>query len=204
VSMLVASLLLIALGIAVNVKSKNWKPEDKPSGLQNIIEMCVNAFQGFFRGSASEKLDHLQPWFFTLFAFLLVGNMIGVIGLRPPTADWSVTFPLALASFILFQYAGLRYRPKNYLKGFLQPVFVFLPLNLLGEFARPIALSFRIFGNVLGGFVLLSLLYGIAPIFIRPLFPVALHLYFDIASGFLQAFIFTVLSLTFVGLAAED
>ena len=203
-SMLVASLLLIVLGIAVNVKSKNWKPEDKPSGLQNLIEMLVDAFQGFFRGSASEKLDHLQPWFFTLFAFLLTANMIGVIGLRPPTADWSVTFPLALASFVLFQYAGLRYRPKNYLKGFLQPVFVFLPLNLLGEFARPIALSFRIFGNVLGGFVLLSLLYGIAPIFLRPLFPVALHLYFDIASGFLQAFIFTVLSLTFVGLAAED
>ena len=196
--------LMAALAITVRVKSKNWNAMDKPKGLQNFIEMCVDAFEGFFKNSASEKVSYLAPWFFTLFSFLIVSNMIGITGLRPPTADWGMTFPLAAASFFLFQYAGLRYRPKNYLKGFLQPVFVFLPLNLMGEFARPIALSFRLFGNILGGVVLLSLLYGIAPIALRFVFPAFLHMYFDLAAGLLQAFIFTVLSLTFVGLAAED
>jgi F-type H+-transporting ATPase subunit a len=116
-----------------------------------------------------------------------------------------MTFPLAFSSFILFQYAGIRHRPKAYLRGiFLEPVFVFAPLNVIGELARPISLSFRLFGNVLGGMILLSLLYGIAPIVTRFILPVPLHMYFDLAAGALQAVIFTVLSLVFVGMAAED
>jgi len=196
--------ILLILAIVVRIKIKNWDPVKKPSGLQNIIEVCVNAFQGFFRGSASAKLDYLQPWFFTLFAFLIFANIIGLVGLRPPTADWGLTFPLAVCSFFLIHYAGFRYRPKEYSKGFLKPFILFLPLNILGELARPVSLSFRLFGNILGGMILMSLLYGLAPIFLRFVFPVPLHLYFDLAAGALQAFIFTVLSLTFVGLAAED
>ena len=196
--------LLILFAVIVRIKSNNWNAMEKPKGLQNFVEMCVSAFEGFFKNSASEKVMHLAPWFFALFTFLIVSNMIGITGIRPPTADWGVTFPLAVSSFMLFQYAGFRYRPKNYAKGFLQPIFVFLPLNLMGELARPVALSFRLFGNVLGGVVLLSLLYGIAPVALRLVFPAFLHMYFDLAAGLLQAFIFTVLSLTFVGLAAED
>lgn len=200
----IIAVILIAFAIVVRVKSRNWNATDKPKGLQNFIEMCVDGFEGLFKNSAGEKLLYLAPWFFTLFAFLIVSNIIGITGLRPPTADWGMTFPLAFASFVLFQFAGLRYRPKNYLKGFFQPVFVFFPLNVMGEFSRPIALSFRLFGNILGGVILLSLLYGLAPIALRFVLPSFLHIYFDLAAGLLQAFIFTVLSLTFVGLAAED
>jgi len=200
---IVAGLLFI-LALIVRIKSNSWNAMEKPKGLQNFVEMCVSAFEGFFKNSASEKLMHLAPWFFSLFTFLIVSNMIGITGLRPPTADWGMTFPLAVSSFFLFQYAGFRFRPKSYAKSFVQPVFVFLPLNVMGELARPVALSFRLFGNVLGGVVLLSLLYGIAPVALRLVFPAFLHMYFDLAAGFLQAFIFTVLSLTFVGLAAEE
>ena len=200
---IVLGLILIFAAI-VRIKSNSWNALDKPSGLQNFVELCVDIFAGFFKNSASPKLMYLAPWFFSLFVFLLVSNTIGITGLRPPTADWGVTFPLAFSSFILFQYAGFKYRPKNYVKGWLNPTPIFLPINLLGEFARPVALSFRLFGNVLGGVVLLSLLYGIAPVVMRFVFPAFLHMYFDLAAGLLQAFIFTVLSLTFVGLAAED
>ena len=113
-------------------------------------------------------------------------------------------FPLAFSSFLLFQYAGLRHRPKSYLKSiFLEPFFLFAPLNVIGELARPISLSFRLFGNVLGGMILLTLLYN-APIFMRFVFPIPLHGYFDLVAGALQAVIFTVLSLVFVGMAAEE
>jgi len=196
--------ILLALAIIVRVKSKKWNSKNKPKGLQNFIEMCVDAFERFFKGSSSEKVTYLAPWFFALFAFLLMANIIGLVGLRPPTADWGLTFPLAMASFVMFQYAGFRYRPKAYMKGFLKPFAVFLPLNILGEFARPIALSFRLFGNILGGVILMSLLYELAPTVLTFVLPVALHAYFDLAAGALQAFIFTVLSITFVGLAAED
>lgn len=198
---IIAALSIFA--IVVHVKSKKWNALAKPSGLQNVVEFAVDAFETFFKNSAGEKVQYLAPWFFTLFVFLIAANTIGVTGMRPPTADWSVTFPLALSSLFLFQYAGIRHRPKNYIKGFFQPIFIFFPINLIGELAKPIALSFRLFGNILGGVILLSLLYGMAPFALRFGLPVALHAYFDIAAGILQAFIFTVLSVTFVGLAAE-
>ncbi|MCL2198124.1 MAG: F0F1 ATP synthase subunit A [Defluviitaleaceae bacterium] len=197
--------LLLILAIIVRVKSNKWDPMKKPTGLQNVIEMCVDAWEKFFRGNSNDTVLYLAPWFFSLFVFLIISNIMGITGLRPPTADWGMTFPLAVSTFFLIQYAGVRHRPKGYLKGiFLEPVFVFAPLNVIGELARPISLSFRLFGNVLGGMILLSLLYGIAPIFTQIVLPVPLHMYFDLAAGALQAVIFTVLSLTFVGIAAES
>jgi len=200
--------LFVAFAVVVRIKSKKWEAMKKPSGLQNAVEFLVTGFEGMFKNSAGDTVIYLAPWFFTLFAFLIVANTIGVLGLRPPTADWSMTFPLALTSLILIQYAGLRHRPKNYLKGFLKPhwavAFLFLPINLMGELAKPIALSFRLFGNILGGLILMSLLYTLPPFVFRIGFPAFLHAYFDIAVGILQAFIFTVISITFVGLAATE
>jgi F-type H+-transporting ATPase subunit a len=196
---------LVIFGIVVRVKSRKWDPLKKPTGIQNFIEMCIDGWEKFFKANSSETVLYLAPWFFTLFMFLIVSNIIGVTGLRPPTADWGMAFPLAISSFIMFQYAGVRHRPKAYLKGiFLEPSPVFGILNVIGELARPISLSFRLFGNVLGGMILLSLLYGIAPVVTRFILPVPLHMYFDLAAGVLQAVIFTVLSLVFVGMAAEE
>jgi len=196
--------ILVIFALIVRIKQRKWGIMDRPSGLQNIVEFAVESFETFFKNNSSLKVSYLAPWFFTLFVFLLVANMIGVFGLRPPTADWGMTFPLAVTSFLLMQFAGLRYRPKNYFKSFFKPVFVFFPLNIMGELAKPVALSFRLFGNVLAGVIIISLLYGMAPLLFRFGFPVFLHAYFDIISGLLQAFIFTVLSTAFVGLAAED
>jgi F-type H+-transporting ATPase subunit a len=197
--------LLLILALIVRIKSRNWDPMKKPTGLQNAVEMAVDAWEKFYRSNANDTVMYLAPWFFTLFVFLLLSNMIGITGIRPPTADWGMTFPLAVSSFFLIQFAGVRHRPKAYLKGiFLEPVFIFAPLNVIGELARPISLSFRLFGNILGGMILLSLLYGIAPYVVRVIFPVPLHMYFDLFAGVLQAVIFTALSLTFVGIAAES
>jgi len=195
--------LLIAFSLIVYIKSRKWDAMARPRGLQNVMEFLVSSFEGLFKNSASERVQYLAPWFFTLFAFLIFANTIGVTGLRPPTADWSMTFPLAMASFVLIQFVGIRHRPKEYLKGLMQPIFLFLPINLIGEFAKPIALSFRLFGNILGGLILMSLLYALAPFILTLGIPAVLHAYFDVAVGILQAFIFTVISISFVGLAAE-
>ena len=199
--------VLIALCIYIRAKSKHWDYAKKPQGLQNFVELCVDGFIGFFNTTAHVKMSFLAPWFFTLFVFLFFSNILGVFGLRPPTADWGLTFPLALVSFCLIQFSGLYSRPKSYLKGiFLEPSPFAAPffgtLNVIGELVRPVALSFRLFGNILGGFILMSLLYNIAPVPLRLFFPVPLHLFFDLAVGLLQAFIFTVLSLAFIGGAA--
>ena len=203
----IVAAVLIALCLYVRAKSKKWDGTKKPEGFQNFMELCVDGFSNFFNGTAHKKMAFLAPWFFTLFTFLFLSNILGVFGLRPPTADWGLTFPLAFVSFCLIQFSGLYSRPKSYLKGiFLEPspwtAFFFAPLNIIGELVRPVALSFRLFGNILGGFILMSLLYGLAPRILTLGLPVPLHMFFDLAVGLLQAFIFTVLSLAFIGGAA--
>ena len=85
----------------------------------------------------------------------------------------------------------------GYFKGFFEPLWFLFPLNVVGELATPISLSFRLFGNILGGMIIMSLLYQVVPILI----PAPLHIYFDIFSGVLQAFIFTMLTMVFISSA---
>jgi len=193
--------LLIIFAIIVRIKLRNFK--EVPTGFQNVVEYMVEAFEGLVIRSAGPKLAWLGGWFFTVFSFLLISNMSGlVLFIRPPTADWPIPLGLAIITFLLINFAGLRYRGWDYIKSFFQPIFIFFPINILGEISKPIALSFRIFGNVLGGMILVSLVYGLAPMVVQLILPAVLHLYFDIFAGALQAFIFTVLSLTFVGVAS--
>ena len=192
---------LIIFAIIVRIKLRKFK--EVPTGFQNIIEFAVEAFEGLVIRSAGPKLAWIGGWYFTVFTFLMVSNMSGLIlFVRPPTADWPIPLGLALATLLMIQFVGLRYRGWDYIKSFFQPVFLFFPINILGEISKPVALSFRLFGNVLGGMILVSLVYGLAPVIVRLTLPAVLHLYFDIFAGALQAFIFTTLSLTFVGVAS--
>jgi F-type H+-transporting ATPase subunit a len=108
-----------------------------------------------------------------------------------------MTFAFALVTFILIQTMSIKARGGKYLRSLLNP------LNLIGELARPVSLSFRLFGNILAGMILMTLLYSMAPIFLRFIVPVPLHFYFDIFSGILQAYVFCVLSLSFISVAAS-
>ena len=210
-SILVIMAVLIAFAVVVRLKLRKF--EEKPKGFQNAIEAIIEMFDNFFNNSAGEKLSFLAPWFFMVFAFVLVSNLSGIlfIGLlRPPTADWGVTFTLALVTFGLIQVMGVKYQKGTYIRGFFEPYFfskvpnfLLFPLNLIGELARPVSLSFRLFGNILGGMILMGLIYGMAPIFVRIGIPAALHAYFDLFAGALQAFVFSVLSLTYIGIVAE-
>ena len=204
--------LLIVAAIIVRVRLSGFG--DVPKGLQNVVEFMVETFSGFVKNTAGEKLQYLCGWFFSAFAFIFIASISGVFALRPPTADWATTFAFALATFILIQILGLRYQRLGYLKGFLAPDFklnlpnvlaslLFTPLNIIGELARPVSLSFRLFGNILAGMILMNMLYALTPVYVQLFVPVPLHAYFDIAMAFLQTYIFIVLSLSFVGTASE-
>ena len=193
--------LLILAAIVVRIRIMEFKIV--PGGLQNGVEALVEMFDGIMRSTAGEKMmGFLGNWYFAIFIFILVSNLSGLVGMRPPTADWTTTFAFALATFILIQAMGLKYRKGAYLKTFFEPSPVFFPLNLIGELARPISLSFRLFGNILAGMILMTLIYELAPIFVRFGIPVFLHAFFDVFAGGLQAYIFCVLSMSFVGTAA--
>ena len=131
--------------------------------------------------------------------FILCANLIGLIGLAPPTSDYSVTLTLALITFTLTQYYGLKNSGLGgYLKGFTEPIPLLTPLNIIGELANPISLSFRLFGNVLAGVLIMTLFYHAVGYF-APIIAPPFHAYFDVFSGVLQSFIFTMLTMVFIG-----
>lgn len=197
--------VLIVLSIAF---TRNF--EKVPKGAQNVVEMIVDTLNKFTIQTMGEDKKGFAPYMGTLFIFLIVANLIGLLGLRPPTADINTTFALSILTFTLTVGNGIRRKGiGTYLKGFFEPMPFLLPLNILGEIANPISLSFRLFGNIVGGLIIMSLVYGgLAGLSTKiglatiPIFqvgiPAALHAYFDIFSGLLQSFIFVMLSMVFI------
>ena len=175
-------------------------PKEVPeSGLQNVVELAVESMEKFATGPLGEKYVWLDSWFFMLFLFLLFSNISGLFGLRSPTADLATTLAMSSATFIIVQAMAFRYATKAHLKSLLQPFPIFLPINIIGELAIIISLSFRLFGNVLAGTIILGLVYGLLPWWMTIGIPAALHIYFDLFAGAIQAFIFCLLSMSFVG-----
>jgi len=194
--------ILITFAVVVRVKSRSFK--EIPKGFQNAVEAIVEVFEGYLRTTVGDKLMFLGNWFFTVFIFVLLSNLSGLIpNFRPPTADWSLTVALALVTLGFIQAMGFKYRKGEYAASFFKPMFLFFPINLIGELARPISLSFRLFGNMLAGLIMMSLIYSLFPVFARFLIPAALHAYFDVFAGVLQTYIFCTLSLSFISSAAE-
>ena len=199
----IVMLVLIIFSVIVRIKLRKFS--DVPSGLQSFVELIVETFDGFVKNSAGEKLSYLGNWFFMVFSFILISNLSGLIGLRPPTADWTVTGTLAFVTFLLIEFLGFGYRKGAYIKGLFEPYFFFFPLNVIGELARPVSLSFRLFGCILSGMLLITMFYTLTPKYVQFVLPVALHAFFDVFYAILQAYIFCVLSLTFIGnMAATD
>jgi len=199
--------VLIAFAVVVRIKVSKFK--EVPTGFQNAVEALVETFENYLRSTIGDKLMFLGHWFFTLFIFILLSNLSGLLpGMRTPTADWSMTFGLALVTFILIQAMGVKYRKAGYIKDLFAPlpwwcpIPLFLPINVIGELARPISLSFRLFGNMLAGLIMMSLIYALFPVFVTFLVPSFLHAYFDLFSGVLQTYIFVTLSMTFISGAA--
>lgn len=193
--------VLILMAIVARIALQRF--EAVPRGFQNAIEAVIETFDNFSTGALGEKLTYISPWFFAVFMFILTSALSSVIGLRAPTADWATTFALALATFILMLFMGFKHKKGDYVKSFLLPHPVFLPLNVLGELAKPVSLSFRLFGNMLSGTIILTLYYSLTPLFIQFGIPAALHAVFDIVFGALQTYIFVIISLMYIKGAAD-
>lgn len=173
--------------------------ELRPSRTQNIAELLVEGFSGVVKLIMGENNLRFMPYFATLFLLIFFSNILGVFGFRTPTADINVTLAYALVTVFSIHFYALKAKGFDYLKGFAQPLFFLLPINIIGELAKPVSLSMRLFGNMLGGSVIMALISGAISLFV----PAVASIYFDLFSGILQAFIFTMLSMVFISLAKE-
>ncbi len=179
------------------------KREEIPKGAQNFAELLVESINGLVKQTMGEKRVNFAPYMGTLLIFIAFANLAGLFGLRPPTADVNTTLALALMTFFTIHVGGTISKGASYFKGFLEPFPLLLPLNIIGELATPISLSFRLFGNIVGGMIIMSLLYGALGYFAVLPIPAVFHIYFDLFAGLLQSFIFTMLTMVFVSMAID-
>jgi len=171
-----------------------------PSRRQVILETCVCGLQNMVKGIIGEEGQRYVPYLVTVIVYIGISNIIGLFGMKPPTKDLNVTGALAIMSIILIEYSGIHAKgPKRWLKSFAEPVAVVAPLNVLEIFIRPLSLCMRLFGNVLGAFVVMELLKIIMP----AILPIPFSLYFDIFDGLIQAYVFVFLTSLFIKEAIE-
>lgn len=171
-----------------------------PSGIQNIIEFSIESIEKFSRGILGETGGDIAPYVFTLAAFIIFSGFIELLGLRAPTADLSMTATLAIITLLLINYFAIRHKGlMGRIKDFGKPVFFIAPIKVLVELALPVSLSCRLFGNMLGGLIVMDILYMVVPIGI----PAFISIYFNVFHALIQTFVFILLSLTFIKEAVE-
>lgn len=183
---------------AVVARKKIMHAEEVPTGLQNVVELAVETLEGFVNSSMGKNGRKYICYVGTLFLYILLSNISGLFGLRPPTADYGTTFSLALITFVMIQYNNLKYNKIGAFTGLFQPIWFLFPINLIEEIATPVSMSLRLFGNVMAGTVMMALYYGLLPLFAKIGIPAFLHVYFDLFSGAIQAYVFSMLTMVFI------
>lgn len=187
--------LALCLILVRNLKVRN------PGRKQALLEFCVDWLYKFVGGMIGKEGSRYVPYLISVLIYIGFSNIIGVFGFKSPTKDLNVTIALSLMSIILIEGATLvRKRPKKFLKGFMEPTPIMLPFNILELGIRPLSLCMRLFGNVLGAFVVMTLIECVVPIIV----PVAFSLYFDFFDGLIQAYVFVFLTSLFIKEGLED
>lgn len=202
VSLVFVLVILVIFTLFANRAIRNADPSKAPSGFVNVIELLVENVDKLLVSNMGPKHGpRFANYVGSLFGFLLVANLSGLLGLRPPTSDFGITFPLALITWVLIQYNGIRYQKWGKLKGLFEPIFVFFPVNLISEFSTPVSMSLRLFGNMFSGTIMMALVYGlikVGSVSLAIVWPAALHAYLDVFAGVLQAYVFVMLTMAFV------
>ena len=200
--------MLIIMGLCLVANRAIKKAGEVPGTVQNIAELVVEMLDRMVDGAMGKSARKFYNYIGTVFIFILMCNISGLLGLRPPTADYGVTLPLGILTFILIHFNQFKYqKPKDIWKDMCSPLPpwlpIWFPINLISEIAVPISLSLRLFANVLSGTVMMALVYGLLGWF-ATIWPAALHVYFDLFSGAIQTYVFCMLTMTYISNAIGD
>lgn len=184
------------------------KFKEKPEGLQNVMEICVEAMDSFVeKAVGKEAAKTLSPYMFSMAAFLIGCAFTELLGLRAPTSDLTTTFSMGLLTFALLNIFGIkrlgllgRFKAMG---GPIAPMrVIMIPLKMVSDIAVPVSLACRLFGNMLGGMIVMELLKGALGAYSSGI-PAIAGLYFNVFHPLIQAYIFITLSLTFIDEAME-
>lgn len=199
-TLIYVTIVLFVISIIVYNKVKNVKPDEVPNGIAFLAEQYVGLFNNEFQSISEGKIDRVGPYLFTLFSFLVVGNTAGLIALEPAVTSYSVSLVLGLITWIGIYVFGIIYQRFSFFKRYRNPI------ELIGQFSPLISISFRIFGNILGGSIIMYVIYWFTssiwsyiPIvgqvnLLAMIITPWLHAYFDIFGGIIQAYVFALLT----------
>jgi F-type H+-transporting ATPase subunit a len=174
-----------------------------PNPFQVVAELFVETFWNLTKDALDEDMAKTYfPLICSLFMFLLLCNWIGIFPyMEEPTKDLNTTLGLGIMGFFIAHYAGIKTKGfAAYAKEYFQPVFFMMPLNVIGELAKVISISFRLYGNIMGGSIIIlvvsHLVYGL-------LIPPFLYAFFGLFVGTVQAFVFTMLTLVYISVQVK-
>jgi F-type H+-transporting ATPase subunit a len=175
-----------------------------PGKFQNLVEVIVSGIEEFMVDTIGEEGRWLFPLAATVFIYIFLGNLIGIIpGFLPPTANLNTTLSCALVVVFFTHVIGVKYHGAAYIKHFMGPVWWMAPLifviEIIGHLARILSLSFRLFGNMMGHEIVLAILFSLAGLFFAPLPIMALGIFV----AFVQGFVFFLLSIIYFSGAME-
>lgn len=201
-------IMLLMLTFAIIANRKLAHATDRPDGFQNVIELIVEMLDGMVKSTMGKWAPQFVNYISTIFIFILMSNISGLFGLRPPTADYGTTLALGLITFGMVWFNKIKHqKPSQIWKDMTSPLPpwlpIWLPINVISEVAVPISLSLRLFANVLSGTVMMALVYGLLKLF-AIVWPAALHAYFDLFSGAIQTYVFCMLTMTYVSQACDS
>lgn len=190
--------MLIILGLFAGRKKKIL-----PGPIQAFGELIVSMLYGLTEDAlGKERAKTYGPLVCALFMFLLLSNWLGIIPhLEEPTKDLNTTLGLGIMGFVIAHYAGIKSKGfKAYIKEYFQPIFFMMPLNLIGELAKIVSISFRLFGNIMGGSIIVLVVSSLTYSVVLPPF---LYAFFGLFVGTIQAFVFTMLTIVYISVQVK-
>ncbi len=196
VCVLIVMLIIIAFCLLANRAMK--RAAEVPGAFQNVVELIVEMLDNMIGGVMGKHAAKFRNYIGTIFIFILLSNISGLLGLRPPTADYGVTFALGVITFGMIQFNKFKHQKvSGVLKGLCEPWPIWAPINIISDFAVPVSLSLRLFANILSGTAIMALIYALLNK-VAIIWPAALHVYFDLFSGAIQTYVFCMLTMTYV------
>ena len=198
-------IVILILGIGAFLLTRNLKL--KPSKTQAALEKIYQFIRNLVVDTMGEEYESFLPYIGTLMIYLLVLNFLGLIGIKPPTRDISVTVSFSIITFLVVNINAIK---KNgiigYGKGLTHPYAAMLPINVMERFILPLALSLRLMGNMVAATVVIELLYhalGSVGMFAQFGLPIIAHGYFDLFDGTIQMIVFAMLTMINIKVTAE-
>ena len=215
-------IILGALFVGKKLKEFEANPYEEPKGVVLVALSIYDILAGFVTEIVSPKyVPTLGPYICTIAIYILISNYIGLLGFQTPTSNYSVTLVLAAVSWVLIQATDIKYSGVgSYIHAFFEPIFPFVIPNFFGTIAPLISMSLRLFGNLMSGTIIMSLVYaftgtvsnlifGWIPVigkfdFVALILAPPLHAFFDLFSGGIQMFVFIMLTMVFIGTKIPD